>query len=556
MVYDRPKNDCSDTRPEFVHVSGTLTEANYKTAGRKLRSLIDLQPPMARYDFVELPASPEYTLQQIRIPLCFLNEQRSLPQTTSQITSDHRTNAAQSDCQDLTRPNSHEQHRTRAGLPVWSADVDGLVTADVKILLGKIDSINPTGTSEASRICIDMQCSMMFPTFVDLHTHIDKGHTCERSRNDDGSLSGADRSTASDSEQWNVDDLDRRMNFAIASAYAHGTSALRTHLINMTPMQLEMTWPTFDRLRALWAGKVELQAVSLVVLSYFREFDAGTALADAVAAHGGVLGAAVCCSETGGHPEDDWTTCEADRDQLLDRVFGLAMERGLDLDFHVDENRNTVAQGLRHIAEKALQLGFQGRIVCGHCCSLAWQTPEDVAATAALVGQAGITVVSLPMVNEWTQDRCPGRTPRWRGVTALQELASAGVPVALASDNTRDQFYAYGDLDMLEVFSQGCKIGHLDRPYGAWPGAVTTVPAAAMGVNSGRLTVGGPADFVLFRGRCYSELLSRPQFDRVVVRHGKAITDAVPDYRQLDEGVPSLAPSQAPSNCKLGHTDD
>jgi hypothetical protein len=46
------------------------------------------------------------------------------------------------------------------------------------------------------------------------------------------------------------------MNFAIASAYAHGTSALRTHLINMTPMQLEMTWPTFDRLRALWAGKV------------------------------------------------------------------------------------------------------------------------------------------------------------------------------------------------------------------------------------------------------------------------------------------------------------
>jgi hypothetical protein len=28
------------------------------------------------------------------------------------------------------------------------------------------------------------------------------------------------------------------------------------------------------------------------------------------------------------------------------------------------------------------------------------------------------------------------------------------VAVALASDNTRDQFYAYGDLDMLEVFAQ------------------------------------------------------------------------------------------------------
>ncbi len=56
------------------------------------------------------------------------------------------------------------------------------------------------------------------------------------------------------------------------------------------------------------------------------------------------------------------------------------------------------------------------------------------------------------------QDRQTGgkipRTPRWRGIAPLHELRAAGIPIALASDNTRDQFYAYGDLDMLEVFSQ------------------------------------------------------------------------------------------------------
>ena len=67
---------------------------------------------------------------------------------------------------------------------------------------------------------------------------------------------------------------------------------------------------------------VELQAVSLVVLSFFRAAAAATALADLVAAHGGILGAAVCCAERGGDPADDWTTCEADRDQLLDRWVG------------------------------------------------------------------------------------------------------------------------------------------------------------------------------------------------------------------------------------------
>ena len=48
-------------------------------------------------------------------------------------------------------------------------------------------------------------------------------------------------------------------------------------------------------------------------------------------------------------------------------MFALAAERGLDLDFHVDENRNVAAKGLRYVAQKALQHRFPGRIVCGHC---------------------------------------------------------------------------------------------------------------------------------------------------------------------------------------------
>ena len=44
-----------------------------------------------------------------------------------------------------------------------------------------------------------------------------------------------------------------------------------------------------------------------------------------------------------------------------------------------------------------------------------------------MVREAGVTVVSLPLVNQWTQDRSShsqecGRTPRWRGITLLHEL--------------------------------------------------------------------------------------------------------------------------------------
>jgi cytosine deaminase len=67
---------------------------------------------------------------------------------------------------------------------------------------------------------------------------------------------------------------------------------------------------------------------------------------------------------------------------------------------------------------------------------------------------------------------------------------------------------------------------------------VTATPAALMGqAGAGRIGARLPADFILFAGRTWSELLSRPQADRVVLRNGAAIDRQLPDYRELDDLV-------------------
>ena len=54
------------------------------------------------------------------------------------------------------------------------------------------------------------------------------------------------------------------------------------------------------------------------------------------------------------------------------------------------------------------------------------------------------------------------------------KVNQAGViPVIFASDNTRDPFYAYGDLDMLEVMREATRISQLDHSTSDWPLAVT-----------------------------------------------------------------------------------
>jgi cytosine deaminase len=408
------------------------------------------------------------------------------------------------------------------------ADADGLIAVDLGIRGGRIAEIAAAGTFPAAG-SVDLAFGQVWPCFVDLHTHLDKGHIWPRAANPDGSFTGAFKTTAADRERhWTAEDVRRRAEFGLKCAYAHGTAAVRTHL-DSHGGQAKVSWPVFRALRDAWADRIDLQASSLAPIDYFAG-DTGRELADLVAGSGGQLGAV---TRLAGQDHKD---IPAEFQDLLDRVFALAEERGLDLDLHVDESGDQGAVALGLIARTALRRRFKGRILCGHCCSLAVQPEAFVKETLALCAGAGLAVVSLPMCNLYLQDRSPGRTPRWRGVTLLHEMAGRGIPVSVASDNCRDPFYGFGDHDMLEVFTQAARIAHLDRPYGEWPRAVTTTPARVMGLGErGTIRVGGPADLVLFRGRDMSELLSRRQSDRIVLRAGKVIDASLPDYRELDD---------------------
>jgi cytosine deaminase len=340
--------------------------------------------------------------------------------------------------------------------------------------------------------------------------------------NPDGSFAGALGAVGADRlVHWNAADVARRMDFSLRTAYAHGTKALRTHLDSVAPQET-ISWPVFEEMRDEWRGRIDLQAASLIGIEGVREAAWFETLARRVAAAKGVLGAV--------------TYMLPDLEPLLDRVFHTAIEFGLDLDFHADETGDLAAVSLRRIAEAALKHRFEGKILVGHCCALARQPHGEVLETLDKVAAAGIAVVSLPMCNLYLQDRRhDGTTPRWRGVTLLHEMKARGIPVAVASDNTRDPFYAYGDLDMLEVYRMATRILHFDHPVGDWPKTVAATPAEIMGVDAGRLAVGSPADLVIFKGRSWTELLSRPESDRIVVRDGRAIERSIPDYSELDE---------------------
>ena len=417
-----------------------------------------------------------------------------------------------------------------------SRDPDGCALLDIPVADGRFGRLVPAGAGPAELPALDLAGRQAWPRLVDAHTHLDKGHSVARTPNPTGDFPGArDATTADRTRYWDAQDLARRMAFALACAEAHGVGAIRTHLDSQeggpNRDQAATTWAVFRAMRAAWAGRVVLQGVGLTPIdAYGTEY--GVRLADLIAESGGLIGGVT-------RPTGGLHGAERDAlDGLLDALFGLAKARDLDIDLHVDEMGDPAAASLDAVARATLRHGYQGRVTCGHCCSLSLQPPEQARATIARVAQAGLRIVTLPTVNMYLQDRSLGRTPRWRGVAPVQELMAAGVPVAIAGDNCRDAFYAYGDHDMLDTFRAGVRILHLDHPLARAPALVGPVPAAIMGLpQAGTIRAGAPADLILLAARSLNEVVARPHPDRIVVVSGRAVAARPPAYEALTGDV-------------------
>ena len=408
-----------------------------------------------------------------------------------------------------------------------AGDDEGVLAVDILVNGGKLARVQLHGGERGdSAAPIDLGGRQVWPTLIDIHTHLDKGHTVERSPNVDGTFHNARLGAIADRVHWTLPDLRRRMDFGLRCAFAHGVSAIRTH-IDTYPETIERNWQAVREMREEWHGRIDLQAVSLCPVGLLQgEF--GDRVADTLAKSQGLLGG-VTRSAIGDHG----ATLD-DIDTLLDRLFVLAKRYDLEVDLHVDETHDPASATLPSVARAALRHGYKGRVVCGHCCSLSNQPEDVIDRTLDLLAEAEIAVITLPTVNMYLQDRTPGRTPRWRGVTVIQEMRRRGIRVAAAGDNCRDGFYAYGDHDVLDTFRQAVRIAHLDHPLSGAPALVATMPASIGRFSDhGRIAMGAPARFIVLNARSINEIVCRPQSDRVVIRNGERIMEAMPEYSEL-----------------------
>jgi len=374
----------------------------------------------------------------------------------------------------------------------------GAEVFDVSIEGGVVKAIEPS--TQPAR-------GTLLSGLVDAHAHIDKNYTVREVGAAEGDLFAAIGRMAAHRAGWTADALRARMTRALDDAWRVGTRAMRTHL-DWNEASAPASLAVFEEQREAWRDRIELQFVALTPLDVFADAEAGARIARSVKRADGVLGAFVYRNEGIVHK--------------LGRVFDLAQEHGLALDFHVDEGLDAQATGLRTVAQLAIARGLVGHVTCGHACSLSVQDDAAANDTLALCAQAGIHLVALPTTNLYLQGAWD-RTPLQRGITRVREAASLGVRASLATDNVQDAFYPYGSYDLIETFGLGVQMAHL-APASDWLDAITLSPAKALRLAwDGRIAPGCPADLVLLAATDEYELLDPRGRRRTVIRAGRIV---------------------------------
>jgi len=355
---------------------------------------------------------------------------------------------------------------------------------------GVVAAIRPAGASAGQ---------LALPAFADLHVHADRAFA--RGPRPARSLADAIELVAAIKRAATEGVVRERALQLFRRGLAHGSLRIRTH-VDVDELVEERGLRGVAAAREELAGQVEVE-----IVAFATKFADPTApeglrrLERALAAGADLLGAV--------------PAFHADPAASLERVLDLAAANGVDVDLHLDETVDPSGFQLEQLADATVARGLEGRVTASHCCALASVDAGTARRTVAKVAAAGITVIALPALNLYLEDRGE-RTPRLRGLTLVRELVEAGVPVRFGSDNVGDVFYPYGDADPLEAAWLAALAAHVDDE---------DVLLAGICAGRTRIEEGDPADLVLVGADSVRDAVARRPGRRTVLRAGGVVSD-------------------------------
>jgi cytosine deaminase len=366
---------------------------------------------------------------------------------------------------------------------IAETDGDGIMSVDIACAGGRIAEIGHVlGGSESAEI-VDGEGCLAVPGLVETHIHLDKSCILERCRLEQGTLAEAIEQASAAKRDFTVEDIFARGARTLEKCILQGTTRMRTH-VEVDPVIGLKGLEAVKALRERYGWAIDVEVCVFPQEGLFN--NPGTEHLMVAALNDGA-------TVIGGCPYTD-----SDPMGQIDRVFELARDYDVDIDFHLDFDLSPDGMTVGRVCENAEGFGWGGRVAIGHVSKLSALPAEALATVSQRLSDAGVALTILPSTDLFLMGGdVDHNVPR--GVAPIHRVETAGVCCSLSTNNVLNPFTPFGDGSLVRMANLYANIAQLATPtaHRRCLDYVTHRAARLMRLGDYGFEVGKPADLVL-----------------------------------------------------------
>ncbi|KGF91659.1 MULTISPECIES: amidohydrolase family protein [Prochlorococcus] len=348
--------------------------------------------------------------------------------------------------------------------------------------------------------------NILFPRFVEAHSHIDKSFTWEEFPNLRSNYDGALSINLQEHKTRNTKKVLERAEKSLNLAIKNGYRAIRSH-IDTYQNQENDVWTDLFKLQRKYSSKLQLQFVALSPLDFWQTKN-GKKLAKNFSIQKGILGGVVV-------PPFD----KRETRKLLSKMLLLADKYKLEIDLHIDESITEPGAGVKLLLEVIDKLKIQVPITCSHLSSILFLKENEILNLGKKLADKNIKVVALPLTNFWLLNHKSKITSLKRPVAPIKQLQKSLVDVSIGSDNVQDPWYPFGDFDPLYMMSCSIPMLQLNPWERMTLSSIFLAPSRLLNLKwDGLIKKGCPADFVILDAQKWADIFSSTLKRKVYIK--------------------------------------
>lgn len=337
---------------------------------------------------------------------------------------------------------------------------------------------------------------ILFPRFVETHSHLDKSFTWGEfpnfKSNYEGALSVNLEEHITRTTKKVLDRAERSLNLALKNGYR----AIRSHIDTNDVLGNDI-WSELFNLQKKYSSKLKLQFVALAPLEFW-DTPNGDELAKKFSKENGILGGVLVPPFK-----------KAEMKYLMSKTLLLADKYDLEIDLHIDESSTDPGAGIKILLETIDKLNIKVPIACSHLSSILSLKDNEIINLGRKIADKDIKVIALPLTNFWLLNRNNKSTSLNRPVAPIKQLQKSLVDVSIGSDNVQDPWYSFGSYDPFYLMTCAMPMLQLSPWERLTLSSMLLAPSRLLNLSwDGLIKKGCPADFVIVDAEKWADIFS------------------------------------------------